>query len=77
VALALALALCPAVLLLDEPTSACDPASALKVEQVLRGSGAAIIWVTHDAQQAARVGGRAFELPRGVEVSLPRPAAGG
>ncbi len=29
-ALAIAVALCPEVLLLDEPTAACDPASALK-----------------------------------------------
>jgi putative ABC transport system ATP-binding protein len=77
VSLAIAIALCPSFLLLDEPTSACDTASALKVERALRECGAGVIWVTHDAEQPIRVGGRAFELPRGVEVSIPRPAAGG
>jgi putative ABC transport system ATP-binding protein len=77
VSLAIAIALCPAFLLLDEPTSACDTESALRVEQVLRECGAGVIWITHDAEQPARVGGRAFELPRGVEVGIPRLAAGG
>lgn len=92
VALAVALALHPTVLLLDEPTSACDAKTALAIERTLKevlaadssaeggkltgegggggGGGAAmhtaagraggrglqaIVWVTHDTAQAARV----------------------
>ncbi|GLC33448.1 hypothetical protein PLESTB_000076700 [Pleodorina starrii] len=73
VSLALSVALGPRVLLLDEPTSACDPVSALRVEQVLRTCGAALVWVTHDPQQPARVGGRILELPLGTVVHLPLP----
>lgn len=62
-ALALALALNPPVLLLDEPTSACDAATALAVEAALLASGAALLWVTHDAAQSARCGGRTFAFP--------------
>jgi ABC-type phosphate transport system ATPase subunit len=74
VSLAVAVALRPAVLLLDEPTSALDPESSAKVESVLAGCGAALLWVTHDAAQPGRVGGRQLELPGG-EVS-PVEAAG-
>ncbi|MCO4773769.1 MAG: ATP-binding cassette domain-containing protein [Deltaproteobacteria bacterium] len=59
-ALALALASDPAVLLLDEPTSALDPEATSAVEESLRGR--AVIWVTHDSAQAARVGTRTLEL---------------
>ncbi len=74
VALAIAVALCPTFLLLDEPTSACDPLSTRQVEEVLQECGAGLIWVTHDPEQPLRVGGRALELPRGLEIHIPRPA---
>ena len=45
----------PAILLLDEPTSACDEAAARAVEQLVLDSGAAVVWVTHDGAQAARL----------------------
>ena len=61
--LAVALALRPAVLLLDEPTSACDPDSARLVEAAVRASGAAAVWVTHDPAQAERVGGARLLFP--------------
>ena len=53
--LAALLALRPAILLLDEPTSACDEGAARAVEQLVLGSGAAVVWVTHDGAQAARL----------------------
>lgn len=48
----------PQVLLLDEATSALDPETALLVEKlVLHGCGAASVWITHNQEQAERVGG--------------------
>lgn len=81
VSLAIAVALRPDVLLLDEPTSACDGRSAKLVERALKRSGAALLWVTHDDAQPARVGGRALALPSGeveaVEAAAEASAAGG
>ncbi|EFJ52029.1 hypothetical protein VOLCADRAFT_72992, partial [Volvox carteri f. nagariensis] len=71
VTLAVSLALGARVLLLDEPTSACDPLATLRVERVLSSCGAALVWVTHDQQQPTRVGGRLLELPLGTVVHLP------
>jgi len=62
-ALAISLALRPAVLLLDEPTAACDPVAAVRVEEALKASGAALIWVSHDPEQPKRVGGRVLAFP--------------
>ena len=53
----------PAVLLLDEPTAACDAVSAAAVEAVLRGCGAALLWVSHDPEQPGRMGGDVFQFP--------------
>ncbi len=68
--LALLRALCleSKVLLLDEPTSSLDPQSVQLVEQLLRerlSAGTAIILVTHDADQAARMGTRHMRLQEG------------
>jgi len=55
--IARALAVKPEVLLMDEPASALDPASTLKIEELaktLRGN-LTIVLVTHNMQQAARV----------------------
>ncbi|MBW2528846.1 MAG: ATP-binding cassette domain-containing protein [Deltaproteobacteria bacterium] len=50
----------PEVLLLDEPTSALDPDTSSQVEAYLRAhlerTGAAALVVTHDPQQASRLG---------------------
>lgn len=59
-ALAIAVATGPEVLLLDEPTSALDPAATDAVEASLQGR--ALVWVTHSAEQAERLGGRVLEL---------------
>lgn len=51
------LAVEPEVLLLDEPASALDPISTLKIEELIRTlkSRLTLILVTHNMQQAARV----------------------
>ncbi len=53
------LAAAPAVLLLDEPTGALDAEATARVEALLRETlrgGAAMLLVTHDPAQAARMG---------------------
>jgi phosphate-transporting ATPase len=58
----------PRVLLLDEPTAALDAAARTAVEGLLaarRGEGVAMLWVTHDADQARRVASRRLTLVGG------------
>ena len=65
-ALARALMNRPDVLLLDEPTASLDPKSIRNVEELVanyqRETGAAIVWVSHDADQRARVSSRHYHL---------------
>jgi phosphate transport system ATP-binding protein len=55
--IARALAVSPEVLLMDEPCSALDPASTLRIEELARelARDITIVIVTHNMQQAARV----------------------
>ncbi|PXF43840.1 Sulfate/thiosulfate import ATP-binding protein CysA [Gracilariopsis chorda] len=65
--IALCIAIRPDVLLLDEPSSSCDQSSTLLVEQAIKDSGIAAIWVSHDPTQPHRVGGRIMNMspPKG------------
>ena len=56
----------PEVLLLDEPTASLDPSSTHAVEELVANyqqkTGASVLWVSHDAEQAARVSNRHYNL---------------
>jgi ABC-type phosphate transport system ATPase subunit len=64
-----ALANRPEILLLDEPTSSLDMESARIIEELLLGlceeKDLTIFWVTHEMEQAKRIGGRRFVLNKG------------
>lgn len=69
VALIRVLQLKPEVMLFDEPTAALDPQSAAAVERlVLQWSTAerGFVWVTHDPEQARRMGNRHLSMDQGV-----------
>jgi putative ABC transport system ATP-binding protein len=67
-ALVRALMVRPRILLLDEPTAALDPASVTAVEALIKTrieAGLAVLWVTHDAEQAKRVAHRLLVVEAG------------
>ena len=67
-ALVRALLLYPPVLLLDEPTGPLDEESVTKVEALLRErmtAGTSILLVTHDANQAERLGDQRYRMAAG------------
>jgi ABC-type iron transport system FetAB ATPase subunit len=67
-ALLRALVLAPRVLLLDEPTANLDADSRERVESLVaefRRNGGAVLWVTHDPEQAVRVASRRLLLAHG------------
>jgi ABC-type methionine transport system ATPase subunit len=69
VAIARAHALCPEAFLLDEPTAALDPRRTMEVERAIQSlKGEAdfmMIIVTHDMEQARRLGDRTVLMSRG------------
>lgn len=74
VSLLRAMQLDPAVLLLDEPTTALDPRTEAAVEQLVvswagdSSAQRAFLWVTHDVEQSRRVAGRTLMLDGGRVV---------
>jgi tungstate transport system ATP-binding protein len=67
-AMARALALEPEILFLDEPTASLDPASTLRIEEMIGEAlraGTAIVLVTHDIAQARRLAETVLLLHRG------------
>jgi phosphate transport system ATP-binding protein len=70
--IARALAVEPDVLLMDEPASALDPISTLKIEELVHElkSRLTIVIVTHNMQQAARVADRTAFLMDGELVEV-------
>ncbi len=64
----------PKVLLLDEPTSALDEENSLRVEALLtakaEAEGLAWLWVTHQAEQARRIGQGLLYLKAGRLMRL-------
>ncbi len=78
-AIARALALKPALLLLDEPTSSLDPVATKGVEESLLGlrqeASLTMIWVSHSIEQARRVGSRVLLLDGGRVVREDAVAA--
>jgi phosphate-transporting ATPase len=75
IALARVLVQSPKVLLLDEPTSGLDQGSTRAVEALLReriGTGAALLFSTHDEDLANRLGDRRLRVRKGrVEAGAP------
>lgn len=65
----------PEVLLLDEPTANLDARSVERVEALIaayrREHRAAVLWVSHDAEQIERVGGAHLRLERGRVKANP------
>jgi len=70
-ALARALALEPAILLLDEPTASVDPVSTAPIEQMLKiasNSGCHIVIVSHDLNQVKRLADEVLLMNQGAVV---------
>ena len=72
--IARALATRPEVLLMDEPASALDPISTLKIEELMRElkQDYTIVIVTHNMQQAARVSDRTGFFLMGELVEMDK-----
>jgi putative ABC transport system ATP-binding protein len=62
----------PEVLLLDEPTSALDPTATLEIENLVsklnRKLNLTVLFVTHDIQQARRLGHKSVVIIKGRKV---------
>jgi putative ABC transport system ATP-binding protein len=77
VSLARALALSPAILLLDEPTTGIDPKNIHTVEKRIisfsKQRDLTVLWVTHDVEQAKRVSNRIANLKQGKITTVTTP----
>ncbi|AIY89491.1 ABC transporter ATP-binding protein [Geoglobus acetivorans] len=77
VAIARTLALKPEILLLDEPTASLDPENARKIENLIlklvRARELTVLWVTHDVEQAKRIGDRVAVMKAGRIVAINVP----
>ncbi|MDH3642758.1 MAG: phosphate ABC transporter ATP-binding protein PstB [Gammaproteobacteria bacterium] len=75
--IARAIAVKPSVLLLDEPASALDPISTLKIEELIHQlkTDYTIVIVTHNMQQAARVSDNTAFLYLGELIEFGRTEA--
>ncbi|MFD8686842.1 ABC transporter ATP-binding protein [Streptomyces sp. NPDC059651] len=77
VQLARALAAGPRAVLMDEPFGALDAQTRAGMQQllveVLRGTGATVVFVTHDVDEALFLGDRVALLSTGRVLSVPRP----
>lgn len=70
-AMARAMAMKPEILFLDEPTASLDPASTLRIEEMIteaREAGTVIVLVTHDMAQARRLADTVMLMHRGQIV---------
>ena len=76
-ALARALVTRPGVMLLDEPTSSVDPATAADVQNLLadlnRRFGSTVIHVTHDQEEALALADRVFVMDHGDILQAASP----
>jgi putative ABC transport system ATP-binding protein len=74
VALLRAIQLGPTILLLDEPTASLDRPTLQAIEQLIdrwfaeQPGARALVWVTHDSEQARRVADRTFHMDSGQIV---------
>jgi iron(III) transport system ATP-binding protein len=77
IALARALALQPALLLLDEPFASLDPNLRTRIRDevvdILRSTGTPALFVTHDQQEALAIGDRIAVMNSGRIVQLDHP----
>ena len=55
----------PEVLLMDEPTASLDPVATRRLEELVRGLGVPILWVTHDVTQVGRIADRVMVMTDG------------
>jgi len=80
VAIARALALKPKAMLFDEPTASLDNENVRKIEslvtKLVKSKGLTVLWVTHDFEQAKRVGHR-IAVMRNGRVAMVEHSEGG
>lgn len=69
----------PKVLLLDEPTANLDAGNVERIEALIaeyqRNNHAAVLWVSHDPDQIARVSQRQLHIEQGCLINVSEAAA--